>query len=110
MAKVVKLIYQDCPACGARKEWGLKQEYLAGAHNIIIEPTPFWAVQDKDLLMRAIQNGIKGYPFFTDGDKFAMGIDSFIETPEIDQEEAEAPKKTVKRRKGLKNGAKTKTS
>ena len=108
MAKTVKLIYQDCPACGARKEWGLKQEYLAGAHNIIIEPTPVWAIQDKDLLMRAIQSGIGKMPFFTDGDKYAYGIDAFIETPA--EEVEEAPKKTVKRRKGLKNGAKTKAS
>lgn len=104
MAKKVWLIYQDCPMCGARKEWGLKQTYLASAHNIEIVPKPFHATGSKDLIMRAIQSGIGKMPFFTDGDKYAYGIDAFIETP-AESEVVEKPKKTVKRRKALKNGA-----
>lgn len=106
MAKKVWLIYQDCPMCGARKEWGLKQTYLAGSHNIEIVPKPFHATGSKDLIMRAIQSGIGKMPFFTDGDKYAYGIDAFIETPM--EEVKEAPKKTVKKRKA-KDGAKKTT-
>lgn len=106
MAKKVWLIYQDCPMCGARKEWGLKQTYLAGSHNIEIVPKPFHATGSKDLIMRAIQSGIGKMPFFTDGDKYAYGIDAFIETPM--EEVKEAPKKTAKKRKA-KDGAKKTT-
>lgn len=102
MSKKVQLIYQDCPMCGAREKWGLGQTYLANANNVEIVPTPFWAIQDKDLLMRAIKAGIKGYPFFTDGDKFAASVDAFIETPAVEIEEKP---KTKRRKATLKNGA-----
>lgn len=105
MARKVWLIYQDCPMCGARKEWGLKQTYLAGSHNIEIVPKPFYATGSKDLIMRAIQSGIGKMPFFTDGDKFAYDLVSFIETPADEVEEA--PKKTAKKRKAKDGSKKT---
>lgn len=101
MAKEIKLIYQDCPMCGARKSWGLKQSYLASENNLVIVPTPFYATGSKELIMKAIKSGIGKMPFFTDGDKFAYGIDSFIETPEIETEVAE---KKAKRGRKAKNG------
>lgn len=102
--KKVKLVYQDKPLCGARKEWGLKQKDLAGRNGIEIVPIPLGA--EKGLAMKAIEAGIKKLPFFTDGDKYAYGIDAFIETPEIEVEEK--PKRKT-RRKGSRNGTSEKT-
>lgn len=102
MAREILLIYQDCPMCGSRKEWGLKQKYLAANNNIVIRPVPFYATGIKGLTMKAIQNGIGKMPFYTDGDKFAYDLVSFIETPEVEVEE----KAEKKRRK--KNGNKAK--
>lgn len=80
MTKIL-LIYQDCPLCGARKEWGDKQLQIADTHGLEIVKTPFYKTGSKDLIMKALENGIKKMPFFTDGEKFSYDLSDFVEKP-----------------------------
>lgn len=77
MAKRVMLIYQDCPTCGNRKEWGELQLKIAEDADIEVEKVPFVSPKAKGLAMKAVKAGIPSYPFFTDGNKFSKNVEVF---------------------------------
>lgn len=73
----IKLVYQDCPMCGSREEWGERQVELAGAAGLEIEKISFASPEGSHLCKEAIFAGIKKLPFFTDGLTFRESIDDF---------------------------------
>lgn len=94
----IKLVYQDCPMCGNRKEWGEKQIAKAAAAGIEIEKISFASPEGSHLCKEAIFAGVTRLPFFTDGKVFRDSIDDFV----LDAGgtiEPEKPKKTRRRTK-----------
>lgn len=81
MPKEVKFIYQDCAMCGARKGWGEQQHQIAHKHGLKIVKTPFFTPGAEGLMWKAVESGIKSYPFYTDGVKFSKNIEDFVEKP-----------------------------
>lgn len=80
--KQIMLIYQDCPMCGSRQAWGETQTKIANDHGFEIIKTPFYRTGVKDLIMDALQHGIKKMPFFTDGKKFSYSLEDFVKKPD----------------------------
>lgn len=78
MSKEVLLIYQDCPYCKPREEWGKRQMKLAADHNIVVQETKYNFPGAAGLINMAINQGISTLPFFTDGKVFSYDLSSFI--------------------------------
>lgn len=79
MEHEILLIYQDCPMCGARKDWGETQTVVAETYGLKYRAIPFTSAELGDLTMRAIETGIKSYPFFTDGERFSKQLKDFAD-------------------------------
>lgn len=91
----IKLVYQDCPMCGSREEWGKKQLETAQAAGIEFDAISFASPEGSHLCKEAVMAGITKLPFFTDGLVFRESIDDFAEAV---REPEEKPKKTRKRK------------
>ena len=91
----IKLVYQDCPLCGSREEWGERQLKLAAEAGLEIEKISFASPEGSHLCKEAVLAGIKKLPFFTNGLTFRNSIDDFAAAAEP----VEKPKKTRKRSK-----------
>lgn len=94
----IRLVYQDCPMCGNRKEWGEKQTAKANAAGIEIEKLSFASPEGSHLCKEAIFAGVTRLPFFTDGKVFRESIDDFVEATGAVIEEKK-PTKTRRRAK-----------
>lgn len=81
MSKQIMLIYQDCPMCGARKDWGEAQTKIANNYGLEIVNTPFYKTGVPGLIKRAVEHGMKQMPFFTDGKKFSYSLEDFVDKP-----------------------------
>lgn len=97
MAKI-KLVYQDCPMCGSRKEWGEKQIAKANTAGVEVEKISFASPEGSHLCKEALLAGITRLPFFTDGLIFRESIEDFVPVPE-------EPKKTTKRKRAKREEA-----
>ena len=89
----IKLVYQDCPMCGSRKEWGERQIEKAGAAGLEIEKISFASPEGSHLCKEAILAGVGNLPFYTDGKVFRQSITDFIKP------EKPAKKRATKRKK-----------
>jgi hypothetical protein len=94
----IKLVYQDCPMCGNRKEWGEKQTAKANAAGLQIEKLSFASPEGSHLCKEAIFAGVTRLPFFTDGKFIYESIDDFVEASGAVIEEKK-PAKTRRRTK-----------
>lgn len=90
----IKLVYQDCPMCGSRKNWGEKQLEKANTAGLEVEKISFASPEGSHLCKEALYAGVTRLPFFTNGLIFRETIDDFIQK----DEKAEKPKKTTKRK------------
>lgn len=81
MSKEVLLIFQDCPYCKPREEWGKRQMQLAKDHNIVVRETKYNFPGAKGLIQKALNHGLSTMPFYTDGKMFSYDLSSFIPTP-----------------------------
>lgn len=90
----IKLVYQDCPLCGSRKNWGEKQIEKANTAGLQVEKISFASPEGSHLCKEALFAGVTRLPFFTNGLIFRETIDDFIQK----DEKAEKPKKTTKRK------------
>lgn len=90
----IKLVYQDCPMCGSRKNWGEKQLEKANTAGLEVEKISFASPEGSHLCKEALFAGVTRLPFFTNGLIFRETIDDFIQK----DEKAEKPKKTTKRK------------
>ena len=90
----LKMVYQDCPTCGNRKEYGEKTIAKAKESGLDIEFVSFATPAGQHLCKLAIYAGITKLPFITDGNKFSKDIADFIKS--------EPKKKTRKVKKAKK--------
>ena len=92
----IKLVYQDCPMCGSRKEWGERQIEKAGAAGLEIEKISFASPEGSHLCKEAVLAGVGRLPFFTDGKVFRSSIDDFADA--ITKKPKTTKKRTTKRK------------
>lgn len=78
----LKMVYQDCPTCGNRKEWGERTIAKAKESGLDIEFVSFATPTGQHLCKLAIYAGITNLPFITNGKKFSKYIADFIEPEE----------------------------
>lgn len=78
---MLTIVYQDCPLCGARKNWGERTIAKALAAGQEIKKTSFASPEGSRLCKEAIYAGMTRLPFITDGVKFSQNIDDFIQKP-----------------------------
>ena len=104
MTKEFIIVYQDCPTCGARKEWGEKTIAAALNAHAIIRKVSFVTREGEALALKAIVNGITRYPFVTDGKTFAYDIKTLIEA---ESEPQTAKKETKKHQEKQKSKGRT---
>lgn len=83
---MLKCVYQDCPTCGNRKNWGEKTIRIAKESGLEIKFISFASPEGANLCKQAIYAGIGKLPFITDGTKFSEDINDFVK-------KQEAPKK-----------------
>lgn len=88
----IKLVYQDCPMCGSRKNWGEEQLAKANTAGMEVEKISFASPEGSHLCKEALLAGVTRLPFFTNGLIFRETIDDFLPATEP------KPKKTTKRK------------
>lgn len=86
----LKMVYQDCPTCGNRKEWGEKTIAKAKESGLDVEFISFATPEGQHLCKLAIYAGISKLPFLTNGEKFSRDIADFIEVKKAPKSLAEA--------------------
>lgn len=86
----LKMVYQDCPTCGNRKEYGEKTIAKAKESGLDIEFVSFATPEGQHLCKLAIYAGISKLPFLTNGEKFSQDIADFIEAKKAPKSLAEA--------------------
>lgn len=87
--KEIIVVYQDCPLCGARKEWGEKTLKEALNARARVRKVSFATREGEKLIYEAILKGYTRLPFVTDGEHFAYNVKTLLEA----QSEAKKAKK-----------------
>lgn len=109
MPKEIILVYQDCPMCGSREEWGEKQIAAAKANDTSIRKVSFVTEEGRKYCAEALKAGKASMPFFTDGEgHFERSVEelcsSIIGAGTKDKAiEIEKPAKKSKKKSGRKN-------
>ena len=94
MGKEIIAVFQDCVLCGDK---GRKKIAEFAAKGINVRKVGFTTPEGKELIHKAVfEHKIGSMPFFTDGKKFSVKINDFVEKP---------AKKSTKKVKEHKNGA-----
>lgn len=93
-------VYQDCVMCGDK---GKKLKKLIFDKDLNVRKVSFASDEGKNLIHEAVfKHKIGAMPFFTDGKKFSVKLEDFVEKePEIVKK---ANKKAKKSKKVVKNG------
>lgn len=94
--KELIVVYQDCITCGSRKEWGDKTIKTIKETGVKFRKLSFASAEAESYAMKAVEAGIKGYPYITDGTKFSQNIEDFTQTQETPKTTAKRAKKTKK--------------
>lgn len=77
--KEIIIVYQDCPMCGARKEWGEKTIKEALNAKAKVRKVSFVTREGEKLCYEAVMKGIKRLPFVTDGKTYAYDVKTLLE-------------------------------
>lgn len=91
--KQLIIVYQDCPVCGNRKEWGEQTIGAAKNAKAHLRKVSFVTHEGEKLIAEAVQNGITRLPFVTDGKIFAYDAKSVLEA----KSDAKSGKKQAKK-------------
>lgn len=106
MPKEIMIVYQDCPTCGARKEWGEETIKTALNAKAFVRKVSFVTREGEKLIAKAVEKGITRLPFVTDGITFAYDVKSVLEAeskPQAEEKKAKTTKKTKKVKAELQN-------
>ena len=106
MSKEIMIVYQDCPTCGARKEWGEKTIKAALNAKAFVRKVSFVTREGEQLIAKAVENGITRLPFVTDGKTFAYDVKSVLEAeskPQTSKKETKTTRKIKKVKAELQN-------
>ena len=93
--KELLVIYQDCITCGNLKNWGEKTIKTIRETGVKFRKVSFASAEAEKHAMKAIEHGIKGYPYITDGVNYSQNIEDFT-AKKITKKTAKSPKKNKK--------------
>lgn len=100
MSKEIIIVYQDCFMCGSRENWSEKAKHVADEAEkagIPYRKLSFATCEGQDHCAKAIENGVKTMPFYTDGKIYASDIETLIQAESRAQnEQGEAEPQTAK--------------
>lgn len=109
MKNEIIIVYQDCFMCGASKKWGDATIEHLTKMGIPYRKLSFASQEGQFHAMKAIEAGIRSYPFVTDGTHYAKDVKSLTEAQSephrakisatLDEKKAKTTKKTTKTRK-----------
>lgn len=97
----IRIVYQDCPVCGSRKEWGDRTIEYATKSGMSVRKVSFVTREGQELIAKAIEMGITRLPFLTDGKTFSYEIESFVNNTTV---EVKKIKKTKVKAKAIEDG------
>ena len=81
MNKEIICVYQDCVMCGDR---GKKLQKIILDNRLNIRKVSFASDEGKNLIHEAVfKHKIGAMPFFTDGEKYSVKIEDFLEEPDV---------------------------
>ena len=75
MSKEITVVYQDCVLCGVKGKQTIAEYAQKG---ITLRKVGFATEEGRELCFQAVNLGIKGMPFYTDGKIFASSIDELL--------------------------------
>lgn len=97
MPKTIIAVYQDCFLCGSNKEKGEKMLEAIAKKGATFRKLSFATMEGQDYCAKAVENGIKTMPFFTDGKIYAQDYETLLEAESRAQnEQGEAEPQAVK--------------
>ena len=102
MSKEIIIVYQDCFMCGSRETWSEKAKHVADEAEkagIPYRKLSFATCEGQDHCAKAIENGVKTMPFYTDGKIYTSNIETLIQA---ESEPQTAKIKVTKRKKSTK--------
>lgn len=99
MSKEFAIVYQDCPTCGARKEWGEKTIKAIIDGGGTFRKVSFASVEGQAHCAKAIAQGITTFPFVTDGENYAKDVKTLLEVKKTKISAKLDGKKTKKTKK-----------
>lgn len=108
MNKEIIIVYQDCPTCGARKQWGEKTIAFATKAGLPVRKVSFVTREGEQLIWQAVEKGVTRLPFVTDGITFAYDVKSVLEAESKPQTDEKEKKSTTKQSGVAEKSKKTK--
>lgn len=110
MSKEIILVYQDCPMCGSRKDWGDKQIAAAKAEDASIRKVSFVSKDGRKYCAEALKAKKASMPFFTDGEgHFGKSVEELLGIDKV-EEKNEEPTEVVEKPKNKKKKGSRKTN
>ena len=107
MTKEIILVYQDCPMCGSRKDWGEKQIVDAAAEDASIRKVSFVTEEGRGYCAGALKAGKASMPFFTDGaGHFGRSVEELYASMGMNKNVEKAEKITKKAKSSKKKSGK----
>ena len=100
MPNEIIVVYQDCVLCGDR---GKKIKDIATKAGYRIRKLSFASIEGQEHCLKAIENGVKTMPFYTDGKIYASTLETLLEA---ESEPIPAKVKTTKRTRKTKTAKK----
>lgn len=103
MSREILLIYQDCPYCKPREEWGEKQKAVQKKYGLKVRARPFDGVGVDGIIQKAQSRGVNSLPFYTDGVRFSYELIDFVEDAKrvkeaADEAEAKPARKAMRKK------------
>lgn len=85
MSKEITVVYQDCVLCGVKGKQTIADYAEKG---ITLRKVGFATEEGRELCFQAVNMGIKGMPFYTDGKIFADSIQALLSAEKEDKPKA----------------------
>lgn len=104
MNKEIVIVYQDCFTCGAKQNWGEKTLEKIAKAGVAYRKVSFASIEGQSHCMKAIANGIKSFPFVTDGENYAFDVESLLQAESEPKTAKKRTRRSKKTKKELKNG------
>lgn len=99
MSKDIIAVYQDCFLCGSTSEKDQKMLAEIAKKGAEFRKVSFATSEGQALCAKAIEKGVGGFPFFTDGTNFSRNYEDILNAKTVKDVKVEAKPIKVKRSK-----------
>lgn len=95
MSTEIIAVYQDCFLCGSTSEKDQKMLETIAKKGAEFRKLSFATMEGQELCAKALENGVRGFPFFTDGVNFSQNYEEILNAKPVKEVKVEAkPVKT----------------